>query len=43
MIKVYIAGITGWMGAAIADSIQSSSDLQLVAGVSAEAVIRAFA
>lgn len=34
MIRVCVAGITGWTGAAIADAIRAAGDLELVGGVS---------
>ncbi len=34
MIRVCIAGITGWTGRPIADAVEAASDLELVAGVS---------
>ena len=34
MIRVCVAGITGWTGAAIADAIRAAEDLELVGGVS---------
>src|SRR5262245_44223054 len=32
-IRVCIAGVTGWTGAAVADAVRAAGDLQLVAGV----------
>jgi 4-hydroxy-tetrahydrodipicolinate reductase len=34
MIRVCVAGVTGWTGRAVADAIEAATDLQLVAGVS---------
>ena len=34
MIRVCIAGITGWTGAAVADAVRGAGDLELVGGVS---------
>lgn len=34
VIRVCVAGITGWTGSAVADGIRAASDLELVAGVS---------
>jgi 4-hydroxy-tetrahydrodipicolinate reductase len=34
VIRVCVAGITGWTGAAIADAIRAAGDLELAAGVS---------
>jgi len=34
VIRVCVAGITGWTGAAIADAIRAAEDLELVGGVS---------
>ena len=34
MIRVCLAGITGWTGAAIADAIRAAEDVELVGGVS---------
>jgi cytidylate kinase len=34
VIRVCIAGVTGWTGRAVADAIEGADDLQLVAGVS---------
>lgn len=34
MIRVCVAGITGWTGAAIADAVRRADDLELVGGVS---------
>src|SRR5215472_13682037 len=33
-IRVCVAGITGWTGGAVADSVRAADDLELVAGVS---------
>lgn len=33
MIRVCVAGITGWTGSAIAEAVRSADDLELVAGV----------
>jgi 4-hydroxy-tetrahydrodipicolinate reductase len=33
MIRVCIAGITGWTGSAVADAVETAADLELVAGV----------
>lgn len=37
MIRVCIAGITGWTGSAVATAIEAAEDLELVAGVSRSA------
>jgi 4-hydroxy-tetrahydrodipicolinate reductase len=34
VIRVCVAGVTGWMGRAVADAIDAAPDLELVAGVS---------
>jgi 4-hydroxy-tetrahydrodipicolinate reductase len=34
MIRVCVAGITGWTGRAVADAVEAAADLELVAGVS---------
>ena len=34
MIRVCVAGVTGWTGSAVAAAVQAANDLQLVAGVS---------
>jgi len=34
MMRVCVAGITGWTGRAVADAVETASDLELVAGVS---------
>ncbi len=34
MIRVCVAGVTGWTGRAIADAVETATDLELVAGVS---------
>ena len=34
MIRVCVAGITGWTGRAVADAVEATDDLELVAGVS---------
>ena len=34
MIRVCVAGITGWTGRAVADAVDAAADLELVAGVS---------
>lgn len=34
MIRVCIAGVTGWTGRAVADAVEAAGDLELVAGVS---------
>ena len=34
MIRVCVAGITGWTGRPVADAVEAASDLELVAGVS---------
>ena len=34
MIRVCVAGCTGWTGSAVADAVEAADDLQLVAGVS---------
>ena len=33
MIRVCIAGVTGWTGSAVADAVRAADDLELVAGV----------
>ena len=33
MIDVCVAGITGWVGAPLADAVRAADDLRLVAGV----------
>lgn len=38
MIRVVVAGITGWTGSAVAEAIEAAGDLELVAGVSRESV-----
>ncbi|HET8894564.1 MAG TPA: 4-hydroxy-tetrahydrodipicolinate reductase [Gaiellaceae bacterium] len=38
MIRVCVAGITGWTGAAVAEAIAAADDLELVGGVSREPV-----
>jgi 4-hydroxy-tetrahydrodipicolinate reductase len=37
MIRVCVAGSTGWTGSAVADAVRGSDDLELVAGVSRSA------
>ena len=37
MIRVCIAGVTGWMGRAVAEAVDAAPDLELVAGVSRSA------
>lgn len=37
MIRVCVAGVTGWMGRAVAEAINAAPDLELVAGVSRSA------
>src|SRR6266545_933886 len=34
MIRVCVAGVTGWTGRAVAAAVEAASDLELVAGVS---------
>lgn len=34
MIRVCVAGVTGWTGAAVAEAVRAADDLELVAGVS---------
>ena len=34
MIRVCVAGITGWTGGPVSDAVRSADDLELVAGVS---------
>ena len=34
MIRVCVAGVTGWTGRAVADAVEAATDLELVAGVS---------
>ena len=34
MIRVCVAGITGWTGSAVAAAVEAADDLELVAGVS---------
>ena len=34
MIRVCVAGSTGWTGSAVADAVQAADDLELVAGIS---------
>jgi len=34
VIRVCVAGITGWTGGPVADAVRSADDLELVAGVS---------
>jgi 4-hydroxy-tetrahydrodipicolinate reductase len=34
MIRVCVAGVTGWTGSAVADAVSAADDLELVAGVS---------
>ena len=34
MIRVCVAGVTGWTGSAVADAVRAADDLELVAGVS---------
>ena len=34
MIRVCVAGITGWTGSAVAEAVEAAGDLELVAGVS---------
>ncbi len=34
MIRVCVAGVTGWTGRAVAEAVEAAADLQLVAGVS---------
>ena len=40
MIRVCVAGVTGWTGSAVADAIRAADDLELVAGVSRSAAGR---
>lgn len=37
MIRICVAGVTGWMGRAVAEAINAAPDLELVAGVSRSA------
>lgn len=34
MIRICVAGVTGWTGSAVAEAVESADDLELVAGVS---------
>jgi 4-hydroxy-tetrahydrodipicolinate reductase len=34
MIRVCVAGVTGWTGSAVAEGVEAASDLELVAGIS---------
>src|SRR4029450_8350144 len=34
MIRVCVAGVTGWTGSAVAEAVEGADDLELVAGVS---------
>jgi 4-hydroxy-tetrahydrodipicolinate reductase len=34
MIRVCVAGVTGWTGSAVADAVEAAGDLELVSGVS---------
>jgi 4-hydroxy-tetrahydrodipicolinate reductase len=34
MIRVCVAGVTGWTGSAVAEAVEAASDLELIAGVS---------
>src|SRR5215217_8142427 len=34
MIRVWVAGVTGWTGTAVAAAVEAASDLELAAGVS---------
>jgi 4-hydroxy-tetrahydrodipicolinate reductase len=34
VIRVCVAGVTGWTGRAVADAVETAGDLELVAGVS---------
>jgi 4-hydroxy-tetrahydrodipicolinate reductase len=34
MLRVCVAGITGWTGSAVAEAVQAADDLELVAGIS---------
>ena len=34
MIRVCVAGVTGWTGSAVAEAVDAADDLELVAGVS---------
>ena len=34
MLRVCVAGVTGWTGRAVAEAIRAADDLELVAGVS---------
>ncbi len=34
MIRVCVAGVTGWTGRAVAEAVEAASDLELVAGIS---------
>jgi 4-hydroxy-tetrahydrodipicolinate reductase len=38
MIRVCVAGVTGWTGSAVADAVREADDLELVAGISREPV-----
>lgn len=38
MIRVCVAGATGWAGSAVADAVRAADDLELVAGISREPV-----
>ena len=38
MIRVFVAGITGWTGGPVAEAIAASDDLELVGGVSRESL-----
>ena len=41
VIRVCIAGVTGWMGRAVADAVGAADDMELVAGVARAATRRA--
>ena len=34
MIRVCVAGVTGWTGSAVAEAVEAADDLELAAGVS---------
>src|SRR5215475_12371177 len=34
MLRVCVAGVTGWTGSAVAEAVRAADDLELVAGVS---------
>lgn len=43
MIRVFVAGVTGWTGSAVAAAVQDADDLELAGGVSREPVADALA